>query len=165
MRQIVVIADNLRSTFNVGSLLRTAEGLAVSKVYLCGYTPYPKSKHDQRLPYISEKIDKQIHKTALGAERLISVEHEDKIENVLNKLKDDSYTVLALEQSNKSIMLNEYVPTEKIAIVLGNEVDGIQESTLKLCDGVLEIPMLGSKESYNVIQAAAMALFHIRFSP
>ena len=163
MRRVVLIAHNLRSSHNVGSLLRTAEGLGVEKVYLTGYTPYPASKNDKRLPHLAQKTSKQINKTALGAEKFIKWEHSG-IDSAINKLKEDEFTVCALEQAPGSIMLTEFSFPDKIAIVVGREVEGIEPEVLKTCDQVLEIPMFGRKESYNVAQAAAMALFYCRFS-
>ncbi|HET8709536.1 MAG TPA: TrmH family RNA methyltransferase [Candidatus Saccharimonadales bacterium] len=163
MRSIVLIAHNLRSCYNVGSLLRTAEGLGVSKVYLTGYTPYPLEAADTRLPHLAQKIDKQIHKTALGAEKQIEWHYTDDILMLFTKLKDNDFTIAALEQTADSLALPQYKVPEKIAIVLGREVEGIETEVLSACDVALEIPMFGSKESFNVAQAAAMALYHCRF--
>jgi len=163
MRKIVLIAHNLRSTHNVGSLLRTAEGLGVAYVYLTGYTPFPLAKNDPRLPHLANKINKQIAKTALGAERLASWNHFENIKDVITKLKNDGFTICALEQTSGSIELPSYKVPAKIAIIVGREVEGIEPEVLDLCDKTLEIPMFGQKESFNVVQAAAMALFHCRF--
>lgn len=165
MRNIVVIAHNLRSTHNVGSLLRTADGLGISKVFLTGYTPYSLQDNDKRLPHLARKIDRQISKTALGAERTMNWEHQADVTAVMATLQQQGYTVAAVEQSPNSASLPDYAPPEKIAIVLGREVDGLEPEILQLCDTVLEIPMFGSKESFNVVQAAAMALYQLRFAP
>src|SRR5579863_6553497 len=101
-RQIILIAHNVRSTHNIGSLLRTADGLGVKKVYLTGYTPYPLSKTDERLPHLAKKIDARIHKTALGAEKSVSWEHESDVFKVISKLRQDGFLVAALEQNSKS---------------------------------------------------------------
>jgi 23S rRNA (guanosine2251-2'-O)-methyltransferase len=164
-REIVVIAHNLRSTHNVGSLLRTAEGLGIAKVYLTGYTPYPKLAKDQRLPYIADKLHKQISKTALGAEDLVEWAQADNALAVIDQLKSEDFQVYALEQTAKSVKLPDFTPPEKIAIVLGREVEGIEPEVLSACDGTLEIPMFGKKESFNVVQAAAMSLYHTTFAP
>jgi tRNA G18 (ribose-2'-O)-methylase SpoU len=164
MRNIVIIAHDIRSTHNVGSLLRTADGLGVSKVYFTGYTPYPQLESDERLPHMAQKLGRQIAKTALGAEKSVNWEHRTDVRELINNLKRDGYTVAALEQSTGSQRLHEYVPTEKTALLLGREVEGIEDGLLALCDITLEIPMLGSKESLNVVQAAAMALFSLRFA-
>ncbi len=164
MRQIVIIAHDMRSCHNVGSLLRTAEGIKVENVYLTGYTPFPKYKDDPRLPHMAQKIHNQIAKTALGAESTQSWQHSEDIYDVISTLKADGYTVAALEQSDSSVFLHEYDPPQKIAIILGREVEGLDNKILAKCDRCLEIPMLGKKESFNVVQAAAMVLYHCRYS-
>lgn len=163
MSHLVLIAHNLRSSHNVGSLLRTAEGLGVETVYLTGYTPYPMLDDDTRLPHLVAKIDKQIAKTALGAEKSIDWQHEEEIETLIDRLKERGFAVAALEQAPGSVKLPDYQAPDKIAIIVGREVEGIEPEVLRLCDEILEIPMLGKKESFNVVQAAAMALYHIRF--
>lgn len=165
MRSIVVIAHDIRSTHNVGSLLRTAEGFGVRQLYFTGYTPYPRKAQDERLPHISEKLTKQIQKTALGAENLVPWSYEPDIQILLAQLKDSGYQLAALEQADDSILLPAYKPPQKLALLLGREVEGIEASLLELCDVTLEIPMMGKKESFNVIQAAAIALYHCRFVP
>ncbi|HSW37264.1 MAG TPA: TrmH family RNA methyltransferase [Candidatus Saccharimonadales bacterium] len=162
MREIVVIAHNLRSTHNVGSLFRTAEGLGVEKIYLSGYTPYPLAKDDQRLPHLAHKIGRQIHKTALGAETMVAWEQIPDIISLVASLKSAGFIVVALEQDQQAIQLPDFKPSEKLALVLGREVEGIEENVLAACDQIIEIPMLGHKESFNVVQAAAMALYHCR---
>lgn len=163
MRQLYVIAHNMRSTFNVGSLLRTAEGLGVQKIFFTGYTPYPKTSADQRLPHVSEKIHAQIHKTALGAEKSIAWEYVEDIQLVLRQLKDQSIPVAALEQSPRASNLPGFKAPEKLALVLGEEVHGVPSDILERIEIHLEIPMFGTKESFNVVQAAAMALYEFRF--
>ena len=164
MRSIVVIAHNLRSAHNVGSLLRTSEGLGVSKVYLTGYTPYPQSKSDERLPHIAKKVNKMVSKTALGAENQIKWSNRQDVLEVITQLKKDGYKVIGLEQTPKSISLPKFEPPEKIAIILGREVEGLEKDIINQCDGAIEIPMFGMKESFNVVQAAAMAIYHCRFN-
>jgi 23S rRNA (guanosine2251-2'-O)-methyltransferase len=161
--QIILLAHDLRSCHNVGSLLRTAEGLGVKQVICSGYTPYPKLEKDSRLPHLSDKITRQIHKTALGAEAMLDIKHFDTLEQAIVYLRNLDFTVVAVEQSAQSINLNEYKPSEQIALVLGNEVEGLNKESLGLCDQVLEIPMQGKKESFNVVQATAMALYQLRF--
>lgn len=165
MREVVVIAHDMRSTHNVGSLLRTAEGLGVLKVYFTGYTPYPKSKKDDRLPFISDKLDKQIQKTALGAQTSMPWEHIKDVAQLIDTLQTRGYSIVALEQAAKSTKLPLFKPTNKVALLLGREVEGIDASFLKLCDEIVEIPMHGHKESFNVVQAAAMALYHLMNYP
>jgi len=163
MRDIVVIAHNLRSTHNVGSLLRTAEGLGISHVYLTGYTPYPRYDKDPRLPHEAAKLHRQIQKTALGAEASQPWSHDADVMIVLEVLKGNGYTLAALEQTTQSTKLPTYSPPDKIAIVLGREVEGMENDVLERCDIALEIPMSGQKESFNVVQAAAMALYHCKY--
>lgn len=163
MKQIVIIAHNLRSTHNIGSLFRTAEGLGIDKIYLTGYTPYPLAPKDTRLPHQAAKLTRQIHKTALGAETMVPWKHTENIEDVLGTLRKDGYTVCGLEQTPASIPLPEFQPSEKVAIILGREVEGLEPSVMALCDLCIEIPMLGKKESFNVVQAAAMTLYHCRY--
>lgn len=164
MRKLVLIAHNLRSCQNVGSLLRTAEGLGIQKAWLTGYTPYPQSNDDERLPHLAAKIDKQIAKAALGAEKLVDWEHKEDIEAVIKQLKSNGFTIAALEQAAGSTKLPAYKPPEKLALIVGREVEGIEPDLLSSCDLTLEIPMFGQKESFNVASAAAIALYQLRFS-
>lgn len=163
MRSIILIAHNLRSCHNVGSLLRTAEGLGVKKVILSGYTPHPVHPHDRRLPHEADKITRQITKTALGAEKLVDWEWHRDLLPVIGLLKRDGYAVLALEQTDFGHLLHKYHPPQKVALVVGREVEGIEQEILDACDTAVEIPMFGKKESFNVVQAAAMAMYHCRF--
>lgn len=163
MRNIIVIAHNIRSAHNVGSLLRTAEGLGVEKLYITGYTPYPLMTNDTRLPHIASKLNASIQKTALNAQESIAWEYEEDILAVINKLQKDGFHVCALEQTKTAVPATTYQPTEKIAILLGSEVTGVDQALLDLCDGHMVIPMYGKKESFNVVQAAAMVLFRLRF--
>jgi tRNA G18 (ribose-2'-O)-methylase SpoU len=163
MTQLVLIAHNLRSAHNVGSLLRTAEGLGVQQVFLTGYTPYPAGDSDDRLPHLAQKIDRQISKTALGAERLVVWRHEPNIEALIADLKTKQYVIAGLEQAGGAIKLPGFKPPDKLALIVGREVEGLESNILEACDYILEIPMFGQKESFNVVQAAAMALYHFRF--
>lgn len=163
MSRIALIAHNLRSTHNVGSLFRTAEGLGVAKLWLTGYTPHPATEADERLPHIVDKLTNQIHKTALGTEKMLEWAYETDIESVVNKLRRDGYTIAAIEQFSGSIPLHTYNANEDIAVIIGREVEGIEPEVLALCDVILEIPMDGRKESFNVVQAASMALYQLRF--
>jgi 23S rRNA (guanosine2251-2'-O)-methyltransferase len=163
-RSIILIAHNLRSCHNVGSLFRTAEGLGITKVICSGYTPYPATESDSRMPHLAAKIDRQIQKTALGAEQTIDWSRSDDIFSMLAGLASEGYVIAALEQDATSSPLQEYIPPEKLALIVGREVDGIEPEVLAACSAILQIPMFGSKESFNVVQAAAMALYHIRFA-
>jgi tRNA G18 (ribose-2'-O)-methylase SpoU len=163
-KSIVLIAHNLRSCHNVGSLLRTADGLGVNEVYLTGYTPYPQTEDDRRLPHLATKIDRQISKTALGAEKSVRWQQATDVETVISSLRQDGYEVMALEQAATSTPLPDFAPPEKLALLVGREVEGVEPEVIDMCDGALEIPMFGDKESFNVVQAAAMALYHICFA-
>lgn len=163
MTDIILIAHNLRSAHNVGSLLRTAEGLGVQKVMLSGYTPHPGHAGDRRLPHEVAKVAAQIQKTALGAEASQNWEYHEDVLAVIAHLKKQDYIVAALEQTETSRELPKYHPPQKIVILVGREVEGVEPEVLKACDVALEIPMFGKKESFNVVQAAAMALYHCRF--
>ena len=160
MHKVALIVDNIRSTHNVGALLRTAECLGVAKVYLCGTTPYPKHHTDTRLPHIAEKVHNKIHKTALGAEAMVSWEYRALTSDAIAAARTEGYLVYALEQDKNSVPLASCKAEAPIAIVVGPEVTGIDRHTLALCDSILEIPMSGEKESLNVSIAAAIALYH-----
>jgi 23S rRNA (guanosine2251-2'-O)-methyltransferase len=159
MPGIIVIAHNIRSTHNVGSIIRTCEGFGVEKLVLSGYTPYPLAEGttDSRLPHIADKLTGQIHKTALGAETMVSFSYQEQPD--LDSLKQSGYRIVALEQSEKSVIISEYEAPDKIALLLGEEVHGIEQSLLDQCDDVIEIPMNGKKESFNVSVAAGIALY------
>jgi tRNA G18 (ribose-2'-O)-methylase SpoU len=161
--KIIVIADDIRSSHNVGSLLRTCEGLGIEKVYLTGYTPYPISKNDSRLPHIATKVSKRIIKTALGSEGMVNWQHEDDLLTVIEKLKQEHYQIVAVELSDSATELNRFKTPEKVAFIFGNERSGISPEHLKYADKTVYIPMLGSKESFNVVQCAAMVLYAARF--
>lgn len=157
MPQIIVIAHNIRSTHNVGAIFRTCEGFGIKKIILSGYTPYPKQANDTRLPHISQKLSDQIHKTALGAENIVPFEHHET--PGLQLLRDEGFVIVGLEQDERSVMLPDYHPPEKIALLLGEEVEGIAPSLRSECDTLVEIPMKGQKESFNVSVAAGIALY------
>lgn len=159
MKKIILIAHNLRSTHNVGSLLRTAEGLGVKEVYLTGYTPYPALTNDARLPHLSQKIDSQIHKTALGAEKHLAITVSPDIDSVLNSLATKGFSLVALEQHQRAVDLKNFKSPPAFALIVGNEIEGIAPDILSRCQFIIEIPMKGHKESFNVVQAAAMALY------
>lgn len=159
MQAIILIAHNLRSTHNVGSLLRTAEGLGIQKMYMTGYTPHPKSNNDLRLPHLASKIHKQIQKTSLDADKTLDWEYVEDVELLISSLRYKGYTICGLEQDARSIPLHRFRPQGKIVLVVGREVNGLEVSLRQQCDHLLEIPMAGSKESFNVVQATAMALY------
>lgn len=157
MSEIIVIAHNIRSTHNIGAVFRTCEGFGISKIIVSGYSPYPKINDDTRLPHISEKLTLQIHKTALGAETMVPFEYQSIPD--LDSLKQQGYTIVGLEQDKRSIMLNKYNRPDKIALLLGEEVNGVTDDLRDKCDDLIEIPMVGKKESFNVSVATGIALY------
>lgn len=162
-KAIVVIAHNIRSAHNVGSILRSADGLGVDKVYLTGYSPYPRLLDDGRLPHLAAKIDKQICKTSLGAEKSVRWEYQKAVKPLLHILKTDGYLLAGLEQTKKANNLTGFKPTRDVALVLGSEVGGIDRKLLGQMDVVIQIPMSGKKDSFNVSVAAAIAIYHLRY--
>lgn len=157
MPDIIVIAHNIRSTHNVGAIFRTAEGFGVKKIILSGYTPYPLLEKDTRLPHIAQKLQSQIHKTALGAELIVPFEYQETPS--LQTLREMGYRIVGLEQAPRSIMMSSYQAPEKVALLLGEEVHGIPADFLSQCEDIIEIPMVGKKESFNVSVAAGIALY------
>ena len=157
MPEIIVIIHNIRSTHNVGSIFRTCEGFGVSKIILSGYTPYPKLPNETRLPHIFNKLTDQIHKSALGAEKMVDFEYQDAPN--ISVLKNQGYAIVGLEQDAKSVMLPDFKVPEKLVLLLGEEVNGIADDLRDACDYLIEIPMQGKKESFNVSVAAGIALY------
>src|SRR5690606_20448343 len=119
---------------------------------------------DNRLPHIAKRANNQIAKTALGAEESINWEYSQDVFELIDNLKSGNFRIIALEQHNTSIKLPDYNPPGKIALLLGEEINGVESELLKKCDDIVEIPMLGTKESFNVSVAAAIALYHLRFT-
>ena len=157
MKQLTVILYNIRSTYNVGAILRTCDCLGVEQVIFTGYTPFL----DKGLPHEQEKLRKQIHKTALGAEDTVNFSRAE-IGAAIKDLKGQGFYVVALEQGEKSLNLADSPELpEKIALILGEEVHGIPNELLAQCDQLLEIPMLGQKESFNVSVATGIALWEL----
>jgi tRNA G18 (ribose-2'-O)-methylase SpoU len=163
--KIVLVVHNIRSTHNVGSILRTADGLGVNKVYLTGYTPYPLAKNDERMPHESAKLDRQISKTALGAQDSVDWQYQLEILDLLSTLKREGYQIVALEQTKTAVDLTKFKPQTNLALIAGNEVEGLDKMTLDQCDQHIQIPMFGQKESFNVAVATAIALYHLRNLP
>lgn len=161
MKKLIVILYNIRSTYNVGAILRTCDGLGVDEVIFTGYTPFI----DKGLPHEQEKLRKQIHKTALGAEDIIPWRRIDNINDAIAECRQQNLKIIALEQGQGSVNLAEpHDYGEDIALILGEEVHGIPSEILKYCDKLLEIPMCGKKESFNVSVAGAIAVWEIRKS-
>jgi tRNA G18 (ribose-2'-O)-methylase SpoU len=160
--KIILILNNIRSTYNVGNIFRTADIFNVDCIYLCGYTPAPKHNNDLRLPHVANKLHNQISKVALGAEEFVKFEVFDNVSNAVNKAKEMGYDVACLEQNAKSIKLHQFNPPKHLALVLGNELNGVDDWTLKVSDVILEIEQYGQKESLNVANATAIALYAIK---
>ncbi len=135
---LVVVLDNVRSLHNVGSIFRTADAFLVEKVYLCGITACP--------PHA------EIHKTALGAENTVEWTYYEDTCEALKQLRSESYLLLAIEQVENSTLLNDFIPKkdQKYTVILGNEVKGVLQDAINLCDSCLEIPQFGTKHSLNV---------------
>ncbi len=165
MKNIILIAHNIRSSHNVGAFFRTCDGLGINRLILTGYSPYPLVDQDDRLPHITRKLTNDIHKTALGSEKTLPFSYHENIFKVIHELKRQDYKIIALEQSPKSIKLNllTELPYSNLAVIVGREVEGIEKEILELVDLITEIPMLGKKESFNVAQAAAIALYHFKY--
>lgn len=159
-----LILSDIRSTYNVGAILRTADAAGVELVYACGYTPYPALSADERPAHIASANARAIAKTALGAEATVPVEHFPDTLAAIAAARASGYSISVLEQAEGSLNLYQFRPTAPIALVLGNEPKGVDETTLKAADTVLELPMLGRKESLNVAVAAGIALYHLRFA-
>jgi tRNA G18 (ribose-2'-O)-methylase SpoU len=162
MPEIILILHNIRSTYNVCAILRTAEAFGLKNILCTGYTPYPIINNDDRLPHIKNKLNDQISKSALGAEKMLNIEHDDELS--LIDLKNQGYRVVGLEQNQNSIEISKYKVPEKLALLLGEEVSGISEENINLCDEIIEIPMHGTKESFNVSVAAGIALYALTTS-
>lgn len=153
--EAIVVLDDIRSTFNVGSIFRTADSLSVDKIILCGITPSVQDRFGR------ERTD--ITKVSLGAEKKVDWEYFAKASYVVRRLKKEGFKIIAIEQSEKSVDYKKIklLPGSKVAFVLGSEVAGVSKLILKLADKIAEIPMLGSKESLNVSVAFGVAAFRM----
>ncbi len=148
-----LILHNIRSAHNVGAIFRTADGAGVDKIYLTGYTPAPVDQF--------KRPNGEIKKTALGAEETVAWEKQEDISELITELKKSGVQIWALEQADKSVNYREVKLTAPMALIVGNETEGIEPEILNLCDQVIEIPMRGIKESLNVAVATGIALFHL----
>lgn len=146
---LVVVLDNIRSCNNIGSVFRTSDALLVEKIYLCGITATPPNN--------------EIRKTALDAEKSVSWEYHAETEDVVALLQKNGFKVYAIEQVEHSIMLPDFQPgkEEKVALVFGNEVKGVKQSVVDICDGSIEIPQYGTKHSFNISVSAGIVLWDI----
>jgi tRNA G18 (ribose-2'-O)-methylase SpoU len=146
---IIAVLENVRSAYNVGSVFRTADAFLIEAIYICGYTAYPPHK--------------EIKKTALGADETVSWRHFKNISGAIEEIRNLGYKVYAVEQAMDSYKLQaiSYEADEKIAVVFGNEVTGVEQSTIEQCDGCIEIPQLGMKHSLNISVAAGIVLWEL----
>ena len=146
---VIVVLDNIRSMHNVGSVFRTADAFLLKGVYLCGYTPQPPHR--------------DIHKTALGATETVDWQYFATTAEAVRSLKSAGYTVVAIEQTEGSVALQGFRMPESglLAVVFGNEVSGVGEEALALCDGSVEIPQWGMKHSLNISIAAGIVLWEL----
>ena len=146
---VTVVLDNIRSCNNIGSVFRTSDALLIEKVLLCGITATPPNK--------------DIHKTALDAEKSVPWQYFEETEAAVLNLKENGYRVFAVEQVENSIMLPDFNPEkeQKLALVFGNEVKGVQQSVVNICDGAIEIPQYGTKHSFNISVSAGIVLWDL----
>ena len=145
---IVVILDNIRSAINVGSVFRTADAFRLEKIYLCGITPNPPHK--------------DIRKSALGATKTVDWEYIENTETIILHLKSQGYLICPVEQVDESIMLNHFSNIENpIAVIFGNEVNGVQQSVIDKSDYCIEIPQIGTKHSLNVSVSVGIVVWDL----
>jgi tRNA G18 (ribose-2'-O)-methylase SpoU len=156
-KELYIIIHNVRSAHNVGSIFRTADGAGVKKIYLTGYTPFPAGKKDVYLT----PAQKMIAKTALGAENFMNWKKSGSVFGVIKKLRKEKIKIIALEQGEESIDMNKFKFDFPTALILGNEIEGIEKKTINFCDASVFIPMRGKKESLNVSVAAGIAMYKI----
>ena len=146
---ITIILDDIRSLNNIGSVFRTADAFLIEKIYLCGITAIPPNK--------------EINKTALGATETVDWEYHENILEVIEKLKKEETEVYAIEQVENAIFLNEFKvdKIKKYAIIFGNEVFGVSQNAISICDGTIEIPQLGTKHSLNISVTTGIVVWDI----
>ena len=147
-----IILEDIRSAYNVGAIFRTADGAGVAKVFLTGYTPEPIDRFGRPQP--------EITKTSLGASETMPWEKVESLPVLIQRLQTEGVTVVAVEQSETSTMLCDFVEPENMAYIFGNEVDGVSKEACTLADKIVELPMLGMKESLNVSVTAGIVMYH-----
>jgi 23S rRNA (guanosine2251-2'-O)-methyltransferase len=152
-KEFYVICDNIRSLENIGSIFRTSDALGVAKIYLCGISG--------KTPAWETGLHKKIAKTALGAEKTVLFEYYKNTSKLIDKLKERKINIIALEQSKKAIEYTKFNPKFPLALIVGNEVEGVSKKILKKCDKIIFLPMLGQKESLNVSVAFGVAGYNI----
>lgn len=146
---VVVVLDNVKSMNNIGSVFRTCDAFRIEAIYLCGFTATPPHR--------------EIHKTALGATESVGWKYFKETRQALEELKENGYLLIALEQTDKSILLNNYQPDckSRSALIFGNEVKGVHQEVLDMCDLALEIPQYGTKHSFNIAVSAGIVLWDL----
>ena len=144
---LIIILDDIRSLNNIGSVFRTSDAFLIEKIFLCGITATPPNK--------------EIHKTALGATETVTWEHSENVIDVIEKLKLEGIKVFAIEQVESSIFLEDFEikKNQKYALVFGNEVFGVSQNAIELCDGTIEIPQLGTKHSLNIAVSVGIVIW------
>ena len=148
---IIVILDNIRSLNNVGSIFRTCDGFAVEKLILCGFTPQPPHR--------------EIRKTAIGATESVNWEYAKTTNQAIESCKLKGYDCFAVEQTKNSVFINKIKSkNKKIALIFGNEVDGVSQDSINLCKGAIEVPQWGTKHSFNVSVSVGIVLWEIKKS-
>jgi 23S rRNA (guanosine2251-2'-O)-methyltransferase len=149
---ITIVLDNVRSMHNVGSIFRTADAFNIEKIILCGITATPPHR--------------EIAKTALGATESVQWAYEAQTQTAIEKLKNEAYTIACVEQVKESVMLHEitYEKNEKIALIFGNEVEGVQQKIVESCDIAIEIPQFGTKHSFNISISVGIVLWHLYYA-
>lgn len=170
---LIVVLDDVRSLHNVGSVFRTADAFRLEAIYLCGITATPDTVMNADGTVIKDcslKAVQEIHKTALGAEESVDWRYFKSATDAVESLKNDGYTVMAVEQCHGSTMLQDFVPACPVskqkdgkrgyAVILGNEVKGVHQEVIDLCDGCLEIPQYGTKHSLNVSVTGGIIIWH-----
>lgn len=156
---LVVVLDDVRSLYNIGSVFRTSDAFRVESVYLCGISATPAPA--EGAPACTLKAQQEIHKTALGAEESVDWKYFSNALDAVKELHEQGYEVLAVEQCHGSTMLDEFVPDKekRYAVILGNEVKGVHQEVIDQCDGCLEIPQHGTKHSLNVSVTAGIIIW------
>jgi tRNA G18 (ribose-2'-O)-methylase SpoU len=146
---IIIVLDNIRSQNNIGSAFRTGDAFRIESIYLCGITATPPHR--------------EIHKTALGAENTVDWRYFDTTIESVKLLKEQGFKIIAVEQAVHSILLQDFKPTisEKIALIFGNEVDGVDDSIMEIADYCVEIPQFGTKHSLNITVSLGIVIWHL----
>jgi len=146
---LTIVLDDIRSLHNIGSVFRTSDAFLIEKIYLCGITAVPPNK--------------EIHKTALGATETVAWEYQKEVTEVITQLQEEQWLVFAIEQVDNAVFLQDFAvdKTKKYALVFGNEVYGVSQQAISLCEGSIEIPQLGTKHSLNISVSAGIVVWDL----